>query len=197
MAESQAFTDLQSAAKRVFVRTAGIVGTPGAATGLVNTTVLQWGEAPTTLQGSVDLVTVVNDADLGTSVQLRAPGLYEVELYLTVLAAAGDAGAPAFGISQDVEAAGLLQVPEFSLDGMLDVSNPRINSVTVAGSTWPLKIVSWLEVTDAQARQVVGGITGSIVRFHGSEQDGTDPSAALVGADSYFQIQRLRDAYTA
>lgn len=192
MPEAQAFTDLQSASKRVVVRAAGAVGIVPPAVGAVDTGILLWGEVPV-VTGSVDLVTAENNANLGTRVILRAPGIYCVEFYVEVISAAGDAANPVFGVSQDVEIPdGLVDPATFADTGYLDVTQPFLNVVTTAGMLYPQKLTSWFEVTDTQANQVVGGVTGSIIRFHSSE-----PVGGQVLDTAYYQVRRIRDAYAA
>ncbi len=190
MPETQAFTEPQSASKRVFVRATGglVVGRTGA----VNDAVLLFANLPV-VTGSVDLVTAANEANDGSSFVLRAPGIYAVELYVEILA---DAIIPVLGISQDVAAAGLIGAASFATAGFVDVMTPVIAVATAAGVTAPVKISTTLEVTDLQARQVVGGITGSIIRFHASTAGGATPGAGLVQATPYYRIRRIGDAYS-
>lgn len=189
MPETQAFTELQSASKRVFVRATG--GLVAGRTGAVNDAVLLFAVAPV-VTGSVDLVTAANDAAAGSSFVIRAPGIYAVELYVEILA---DALIPVLGISQDVAAAGLIGAAAFATAGFVDVMTPVIPVGTAAGAIVPVKISTTLEVTDIQARQVVGGITGSILRFHASTAAGATPGVGLQQAPPYYRIRRIADAY--
>ncbi len=191
MPEAQVFTDLQSAAKRVFVRANG--GLVAARTGVVNDAVLNFLTAPT-ITGSVDLVTAANSANNGTSVVLRAPGIYSAELYVEILA---DALIPVLGISQDVAAAGLIGAASFGIAGFLDVQIPVIAVASVAGSTWPVKLYTEFEVTDVQARQDISNIIGSTIRFHASTAAGATPGVGLAQTPPYWRIRRIRDAYAA
>lgn len=189
MPESQAFTDLQSASKRVFVRANG--GLVAGRTGVVNDAVLLFLTAPT-VTGSVDLVTAANDANAGTSIVLRAPGIYIAELYVEILA---DALIPVLGISQDVAAAGLIGAAAFGIAGFLDVLTPVVPVGSAAGMIYPVKLTTEFEVNDIQARQVVGGVTGSIIRFHASTAAGATPGAGLQQVPPYWRVRRIRDAY--
>lgn len=195
MPQQQPYAENQSQSARVAIRNQGIltVGRVGA----VNTAVLLFQSLATTpgigfLQG-VDWIEQVNDADLGTEVRIRAPGQYTIELGLSVVGQDPPLN-PTAGVSVDVEASGLVSVPDFAIDGMLDVWPTNLP----LGESFGLKITTSIEVTQEEARQVVGGTQGRVVRFHAAADDGGNPiapGASIAQEPAWFQIRRTGDSY--
>lgn len=191
----QAYAENQSQSARVAVRNQGIL-TP-ARVGAVNTAVLLFQSLPTTpgigyLFG-LDYIEQINDDDLGTQVRIRAPGQYVIELGLLVVGQDAPLN-PTVGVSVDVEAAGLVSVPSFAIDGMLDVWP----TLLPLGEQFGLKITTEIEVTQEEARRVVGGVQGRVVRFHAAAEDEgepTAPGASIAQEPSWFQIRRVADSY--
>jgi hypothetical protein len=186
----QPFAALQSTVGRQSAEANG--GLVAGRTGAVNDCVLLFAVAPT-LVGVRDFFTAINDPDEGTSVTVRAPGWYALELYVEIVA---DDLVPTVGVSQDVAAAGLIQTPDYSIAGFLDVQSPVLDVLTVAGTTIGVKITSLAEVTDLQANQVIGGVEGSRFRFHGAIAEGSAPGAGLVQATPYYRVKRIGRAFT-
>jgi len=193
MPQSQAFTKLQSASERIIVRAVG--GFTTVRTGTTNISVLNFANNPTVngvVAGQAEYVTAANSATLGSSVVLRMPGIYTVQFFANIVA---DALIPIFGISQDVAAAGLTTAPSFATAGFFNVQPPVVAVATAAGCIIPVNITSSFEVTDRQAAQVAGGVTGSIIRFHAATSGPATPGAGVEQATGYFEIRRTGPAF--
>jgi len=188
MVQGPAFTDLQSQQSRlVALNTGGLVA---GKTGAVNTAVLLW-FGPATLVGNPDYFEQVDDADDGTFLRITAPGNYELELrYLAV----ASANVLTVGLSKDQDgAAPIVAVPSFATPGIIDTMPTTLPAATAA--TLPQKLVTPFEVTEEEARQVVGGITGCVIRMLAAIGGPAAPGAALAQT-AYYRLRRMGAAYS-
>jgi hypothetical protein len=140
-------------------------------------------------QGAVAIpswLTTINDADQGTLVRIFQPGVYMAELYLEQ----NDVGTTdtTYGISADVDVAGLTAVPSFATPGMLAVARNQ----TVAGETnVPLELCAPIDVSPDQS------IAGVAVRFHATLSAGLAPEALVAGSPgAYFRIRRINQLHS-
>ena len=187
MPEGVAFEDLQKS--RGILAAVGLGGLVALRTGTINTAVLHWAAGGTGVIGGSDAISLVNSTTLGSSVEIRTPGIYVAELGALLV---GDELAATIGISQDVAAAGLANPPSFAIAGFLDALPGNIPVAT--GITYPLKVPTTFEVTAVQARQVVGGVTGSVIRFHATGDAGAPGTS--IGPLTYFRLRRIHAAYS-
>lgn len=185
MPEGQAFEVLQSQADRATVRNqAGLVA---AKTGTTDTAVTSW--AAGTVTTGPDSIEAVQTAANGTVVRIRTAGRYRCEFGCTKL---GDGDTTlTLGLSRDVAAGGLNTAPAFATAGMLIVLPTVLPAATA--STVSLFYSSDIEVSPLQARQVVGGIQGVLVRFHAFGAAGA-PAAGLPATPAWYFVERIGDA---
>jgi hypothetical protein len=185
----------QSQSQRVAIRNQGIV--VPARTGTTNVAVVQWQSDVTTIgigfQKGLDWIEQVRSDELGTEVRIRAPGIYAIEWGFFINGQDPPLN-PILGISADVEASGLVSLPDFAIVGMLDVFPTALPLGTQMGG----KMTTELEVTQEAARKVVGGVQGTIVRFHAATADegpAVGPGGSLQQEPCYYQITRTGNSY--
>lgn len=165
--------------QRSFVNNGGLQASPF--TGVVNDAVLLFAAGGTQVGPTGDIV-VANDANDGTSVTLNKSGIYEVKLYLEQLAAT----VLEYGISEDVAAAGLVNDPDFSILGMLEVGN----NTTIAGQLQPIELVTTVLVSPEEE-----GGAGKVVRFHATDGANGAPALRFTQAACYYSVRRVNQLH--
>lgn len=184
MPQGQQFVDLQSSANTISVRNqAGLVA---ARTGTTDTAVLSWAAGVVTV--NADAIEAVQTAANGTVIRVRTPGRYRAEIGLIKVA---DADNPiTFGFSRDVVAGGLAAVPSFATSGMLAAQAVAAPAAAVVSPPWNYS--TEVQVSQAQARQVVGGVQGVLLRFHAFGAAAA-PAAGLSQA-GWYMVERVGDS---